>query len=185
MHARTALPHLAFPLRTPARQPQLPGRGAVFAVCVAAALLLAGCSSAPRQAQRPTVSSPAAHAANAVLMRAIGLVGTPYRYGGNTPQGGFDCSGLVGFVFADAAGLALPRSTAEIARMPATSVGRDRLAAGDLVLFTDAGRVSHIGIYVGDARFVHAPSTGGTVRLDPLDAPYWQKRFAGGRRLLR
>jgi cell wall-associated NlpC family hydrolase len=157
-----------------------------------AGLLLAACASAPRQpppalapAQPMTAQPAAAHAANAVLMRAIGLVGTPYRYGGNTPQGGFDCSGLVGFVFADAAGLALPRSTEAIARLPAASVSRERLAAGDLVLFADAGRVSHIGIYVGDARFVHAPSAGGTVRLDPLDAPYWQKRFVGGRRLLR
>jgi cell wall-associated NlpC family hydrolase len=149
------------------------------------ALLLAGCTSTPREPLQPSARTPAAQAANAVLMRAIGLVGTPYRYGGNTPQGGFDCSGLVGFVFADAAGLALPRSTGEIARMPAANVSRERLAAGDLVLFADAGQVSHIGIYVGDARFVHAPSAGGTVRLDPIDAPYWQRRFIGGRRLLR
>jgi cell wall-associated NlpC family hydrolase len=155
------------------------------AAAFVAALVLAGCASAPREADLPISRAPTAHAANAVLMRAIGLVGTPYRYGGNTPQGGFDCSGLVGFVFADAAGLSLPRSTGEIARVPAASVSRERLAAGDLVLFADAGRVSHIGIYVGDARFVHAPSAGGTVRLDPLDAPYWQKRFVGGRRLLR
>jgi cell wall-associated NlpC family hydrolase len=148
------------------------------------ALLLAACGSAP---PRPAADPPAPppHFANAVLMRAIGLVGTPYRYGGNTPQGGFDCSGLVGFVFADAAGLALPRSTGEIARVPGARLDRGQLAAGDLVLFGERERITHIGIYVGDARFVHAPSSGGTVRLDPLDAPYWRQRFIGGRRLLR
>jgi cell wall-associated NlpC family hydrolase len=145
-------------------------------------LLLAGCAGTP---SRHTPPEPPPHLANAVLMRAIGLVGTPYRYGGTTPQGGFDCSGLIGFVFRDAAELQLPRSTAGIAGLAAPTVPRSRLAAGDLVLFGERGAVSHIGIYVGDARFVHAPSSGGTVRLDPLDAPHWQQRFLGGRRLLR
>ncbi len=163
---------------------------AIRSACAAAALLLlVGCAGTTERAapgrtpQRP-VPTTAAQQANDVLMRAIGLVGTPYRYGGNTPHGGFDCSGLVGFVFRDAAGLALPRTTAEIARMATRRLDRDDLRAGDLVLFGHDGRVDHIGIYVGDQRFVHAPSTGGTVRLDPLDAPYWRPRFAGGRRLL-
>ncbi len=103
-------------------------------------------------------------------MRAISLVGTPYRYGGNSPEGGFDCSGLIDFVFLDAAGLRLPRSTRELIELDAPGIRRDRLQPGDLVFFNPGGgSASHIGIYVGEDRFVHAPSTGGTVRLDRLD----------------
>ena len=122
--------------------------------------------------------------ANAVSMHAIGLVGTPYRYGGNTPAGGFDCSGLVGYVYRESAGLALPRSTADLARMDARDVDADALRVGDLVLFGSRRKVDHIGIYVGERRFVHAPSTGGTVRLDSLDADYWKRRVRGGRRVI-
>lgn len=123
-------------------------------------------------------------AANAVLMRALSLVGTPYHYGGNTPDAGFDCSGLVGYVFHDVLARQLPRTSPELARL-GRDVGPERLATGDLVVFGDATAVSHVGIYVGEGRFVHAPSTGGTVRLDRLDAPYWRDHFRGGRRVLR
>jgi cell wall-associated NlpC family hydrolase len=124
-------------------------------------------------------------AANGVLIRALGLVGTPYRYGGNTPAGGFDCSGLVQFVYRDAAGIRLPRSTRELVAMDARRVDRDRLRPGDLVFFNPGGgNASHIGIYVGEGRFVHAPSSGGTVRLDRLDAEYWRRNYSGARRIL-
>jgi len=157
------------------------------------ALALAACSSAPkRSAAPPKAAAPALRVvdvapadpvrANDVLMRALGLVGTPYRWGGNTPAGGFDCSGLVGFVFLDAARLALPRTTREIAKVKASKPPRDRLAPGDLVLFGTP--TFHIGIYVGEGRFVHAPSTGGTVRIDRIDGPYWGPRYDGARRLL-
>ena len=157
-----------------------------------AALALAGCSSSPkRPAPSPAASlrvvdvAPADPVrANDVLMRALGLVGTPYRWGGNTPDGGFDCSGLVGYVFLDAARIYLPRTTREIARFDASKPPRDRLAPGDLVLFGDKGAIFHVGIYVGDGRFVHAPSTGGTVRLDRLDGPYWGRHYTGARRIL-
>ena len=119
-------------------------------------------------------------------MRAIGLVGTPYRFGGNTPQGGFDCSGLVDFVFLDAAGVALPRSTRELIRLDAPRVHRDELRPGDLVYFNPGGGpISHVGIYVGEGRFVHAPSSGGTVRLDLLGSDYWDKVYGGAKRVLR
>jgi cell wall-associated NlpC family hydrolase len=122
---------------------------------------------------------------NDVLMRAIGLVGTPYRYGGNSPEGGFDCSGLVDFVFLDAAGLSLPRSTQELVELTAPEVDRDELQPGDLVFFSPRGRqVSHIGIYVGEGRFVHAPSQGGTVRLDSLESEYWRHAYRGAKRVL-
>ena len=123
---------------------------------------------------------------NEVLMRAIGLVGTPYVYGGNSQAGGFDCSGLVDFVFLDAVGLRLPRTTRELIELDAPRIERDNLQAGDLVFFNPGGgRTSHIGIYVGEGRFVHAPSTGGTVRLDVLDAPYWKQSYVGAKRVLR
>jgi len=122
--------------------------------------------------------------ANAVLMRAISLVGTPYRYGGNTPEGGFDCSGLVTYVFRDMLDLRLPRSSRELATVQGPPIDPGRLAGGDLVFFGEAGAVSHVGIYVGDGRFVHAPSTGGTVRLDRLDGSWWRAHYTGARRLL-
>ena len=155
-------------------------------------MLLAACSSspAPRGASRPPVrhegyQNPTAYSqrANEVLLRALGLVGTPYRYGGNTPEGGFDCSGLVGFVYRDVAGLQLPRTTAGLMELRARHVDRDELQPGDLVLFTPGGS-GHVGIYVGEGRFVHAPSTGGTVRMDYLDTPYWARAYAGARRVL-
>jgi cell wall-associated NlpC family hydrolase len=136
---------------------------------------------AARRARPP----PDSIAANGVLMRAIGLVGTPYHYGGNSPAGGFDCSGLVQFVFRDSAGLRLPRSTRELVAMPAPAVGRGELQPGDLIFFSPGGGpASHIGIYVGEGRFVHAPSAGGTVRLELLDTAYWRAAYAGARRVL-
>jgi cell wall-associated NlpC family hydrolase len=130
--------------------------------------------------------TPLSARSNDVLMRAIGLVGTPYRYGGNTPEGGFDCSGLVGFVFRDAAGVVLPRSTRELIDISAPDIDRDRLQPGDLVYFNPkGGRVSHIGIYVGEGRFVHAPSRGGTVRLDALGSDYWNRHYVGAKRVLQ
>jgi cell wall-associated NlpC family hydrolase len=155
-------------------------------------LLLAACSSSP--APRSSASAPVRHEgyqsataysqrANDVLLRALGLVGTPYRYGGNTPEGGFDCSGLVGFVYRDAAGLQLPRTTGELMQLRGHKVDRNELQPGDLVLFTPGG-AGHVGIYVGEGRFVHAPSTGGTVRMDYLDTPYWARAYVGARRVL-
>ena len=123
-------------------------------------------------------------AANAVLMRAIGLVGTPYLYGGNTPQSGFDCSGLVTYVYRDMLDLRLPRTSRELAQVQGPRIVPEKLAAADLVFFGSKGNVSHVGIYVGEGRFVHAPSTGGTVRLDKLDGPYWRDHYSGAKRVL-
>ncbi|MBS0456359.1 MAG: C40 family peptidase [Proteobacteria bacterium] len=122
--------------------------------------------------------------ANAVLMRAIGLVGTPYVRGGNTPASGFDCSGLVNFVFRDIDHLALPRTAADIAALPVPQIRDAHLAPGDLVFFGGA-RVQHVGIYVGQGRFVHAPNVGGTVRLDAINGYYWREHYLGARRVLR
>jgi cell wall-associated NlpC family hydrolase len=122
---------------------------------------------------------------NDILFRAIALIGTPYHYGGNTPAGGFDCSGLVGYVFKNVAGIVLPRSSEEISHVDAPSIGRKDLESGDIVLFHGSAHVSHVGIYVGKGRFVHAPNEGGTVRLDELDAPYWKQHYAGAKRVIR
>ncbi|SDS50272.1 C40 family peptidase [Pseudomonas oryzae] len=154
--------------------------------CILAALFLGACSSrAPLPPPSVSVPAPSPQAED-VLFRAIGLVGTPYRWGGNTPDSGFDCSGLIGYVYRDAAGLQLPRSTREMSALPAPQVPRQQLRSGDLVFFaTNGGRqVSHAGIYVGEDRFVHAPSSGGTVRLDSLNDSYWQQRYLDARRVL-
>lgn len=132
--------------------------------------------------ERNVAADPAA--ANAVLMRAISLVGTPYVYGGNTPAGGFDCSGLVNYVFRDMLDLKLPRTSRALAAYQGPRIARAELAAADLVFFGSNGRVSHVGIYVGNGRFVHAPSSGGTVRLDRLDGPYWREHYSGAKRVL-
>lgn len=122
-----------------------------------------------------------------VMFRALGLVGTPYRYGGNTPESGFDCSGLIGFVYRDAAGIQLPRSTREMVAQRTPRVASDALQTGDLVFFATGGarQVNHAGIYVGEGRFVHAPSSGGTVRLDRLEQAYWRNSFLEARRVLQ
>lgn len=151
------------------------------------AALLTACAGRP-PALQPIVHVPVAsidRGAEEVLFRALGLVGTPYRYGGNTPAGGFDCSGLIGYVYRDAAGVSLPRSTRELISMRAPAVGRNALKSGDLVFFATSGgrQVSHAGIYVGDGRFVHAPSSGGTVRLDSLSNSYWQRTYLDAKRV--
>ena len=165
-----------------------------IAVLALSAALLAACGGGERTRpdnQASTTSrdwpvlAPADPArANAVLMRAISLVGTPYRYGGNTPEGGFDCSGLVTYVFRDMLDLRLPRTSRELAAVQGPRIAPERLASGDLVFFGSGGTVSHVGIYVGEGRFVHAPSSGGTVRLDRLDGSWWWDHYSGARRLL-
>jgi len=157
-------------------------------LCGLALTALLGACSGPRVRPAPMVSRPAAPidaaSANAVLMRAISLIGTPYRWGGNTPEGGFDCSGLVNYVFADMLDLRLPRTSRELATWQGPRIDKHRLAAADLVFFGSGGEVSHVGIYIGDGRFIHAPSSGGTVRLEQLDTRYWSTRYSGARRVL-
>jgi cell wall-associated NlpC family hydrolase len=168
-----------------------------LAVPLLAALLLAGCAGPARQdgwagggdrsAQRnpPPSRTPLAldpDGREAAVAQAMLLVNTPYRYGGNTPEGGFDCSGLVSYTFAQAAPEAarrLPRSTAQWA---AVTVPVDEPQRGDLVFFNTGTPFSHMGIYVGDGQFVHAPSSGGTVREDRLQSRYFARRYQGARR---
>jgi cell wall-associated NlpC family hydrolase len=165
---------------------------AVGLLPVVLALVLAGCGGGdtvrpgppPARDHRTDAAPRDPVAANAVLIRALGLVGTPYRYGGNTPESGFDCSGLVNYVFRDMLDLRLPRTSRELAAIQGPRIAPDRLAPADLVFFGQGGEVSHVGIYVGEGRFVHAPRTGGTVRLDRLDGPWWRDHYTGAKRVL-
>jgi cell wall-associated NlpC family hydrolase len=142
--------------------------------------LLAACGSAPpkRSARLPALT---AEQGSDIAIHALGLVGTPYRWGGNTPESGFDCSGLIGYVYKHRAGVAPPRTVAQLAGF-GDAVSAGELRTGDLVIF---GRdpAWHAGIYVGEGRFVHAPSTGGTVRLDRLDNRYWARQMVRYRRI--
>lgn len=173
---------------------RLPAMPLALAGAIALSVLLAGCGGNRAVVRQPPpsksgkawptvkVNDPAA--VNSVLMRALGLVGTPYRYGGNTPESGFDCSGLVNYVYRQMLDLRLPRTSRELAQVQGPKIAEDRLAPADLVFFGSRGNVSHVGIYVGEGRFVHAPSTGGTVRLDMLDGPYWRDHYTGARRVV-
>jgi cell wall-associated NlpC family hydrolase len=117
--------------------------------------------------------------------KGFSFLGIRYRMGGTGPEsGGFDCSGLVRRVFGDALGLNLPRTAADMAKL-GDKVNRSELKPGDLVFFNTMRRTfSHVGIYLGDNRFLHAPSAGGVVRVEEINQNYWAKRFTGARRLL-
>jgi cell wall-associated NlpC family hydrolase len=118
-----------------------------------------------------------------VIERALQLVGVRYKRGGNTPETGFDCSGFVDHVFREATGLVLPRRSRDLGKVGA-AVDKDELKPGDLVLFrTVRNAVSHIGIYVGDHLFIHAPRQGEKVGLADLRERYWVKRYSGARRV--
>lgn len=131
------------------------------------------------------VETPPAHAARVseVVLQALSLLGTPYRWGGNSTDHGFDCSGLVRHVIEQALGLVLPRSAIAMSRLGA-HVERPRLQPGDLLFFvTRRPDVSHVGIYVGDGRFVHANRSGGEVTLSSLESKYWASRLVVARRV--
>ncbi len=160
-------------------------RHAMYRMLLAAALFLSGCSS---QAPQKTEALPTDYSvkANEILFNALGLVGTPYRYGGSTPDSGFDCSGLIQYVYLDSAAVKLPRTVAEMNTLDAPNIAEDKLQSGDLVIFATGpgARPSHAGIYVGDGRFVHAPARGGVVRMDFLSDRYWQRSYLNAKRPL-
>ncbi len=115
---------------------------------------------------------------------ALDFLGVKYRFGGDAPSDGFDCSGLVNYVAEKSLGLKLPRTSAEMAGV-GQSINKSNLQKGDLVFFNTSGkRFSHVGIYLGDNKFVHAPRTGAVVRVEDMTVNYWKKRYNGARRLL-
>lgn len=156
---------------------------------VAAILVLLGGCSTTTSVQRPAVSGQvgditsrlSVEQANDVTIYAVSLVGTPYRHGGNTPQAGFDCSGLIGHVYQSRTGVRAPRTVLSLSDW-GQPVAASSVRTGDLVVFSQGGPATHAGIFVGDGRFVHAPSTGGEVRLDSLSSMYWSKQQVAFRR---
>ena len=153
---------------------------------VAIAAVAAGCAPASVRAPSSVDGSPAPRgpeAARDVVVMAVSLIGVPYRNGGTSPDVGFDCSGLVWYVYRQAAGLVLPRSTGELGRA-GHPVEVDDMRPGDLVFYNTLGRTfSHVGIYIGERRFVHAPSSGGAVEIVSMQNTYWARRFSGARRV--
>ena len=148
--------------------------------------------SLPARADEPIVVPPpmqvslvdrATTTAQDAIDQAMDLLGIRYRRGGSSPEAGFDCSGFVSHVFREGLGLILPRSSKEMSRS-GQEISRDELRPGDLVFFnTMRHAFSHVGIYLGDNQFVHAPRSGGRVRIEDLREGYWMKRFNGARRI--
>jgi cell wall-associated NlpC family hydrolase len=159
------------------RRPLRRACAALVLVCVAGTW--AGAPAAA-EAEAPT---PWTSAMAEVVVKALGLVGVPYRFGGNTPTSGLDCSGLVRYVYAHTLGFDLPRRAEEISRI-GQPIDVSELRPGDLLFYNTLRRAySHVAIYVGEGRFVHAPSRGKQVRVEDMSAGYWSARFNGARRL--
>jgi cell wall-associated NlpC family hydrolase len=130
-----------------------------------------------------TVSSAVVDKTETLINNAMQLIGVRYRWGGNTPQSGLDCSGFVRYVFNDTFGFLLPRKSAQMSKV-GLEIGKEELRPGDLVFFnTMRHAFSHVGIYVGDNKFIHAPSKGKAIRVDDMTKVYWVKRYNGARRV--
>ncbi|HLS82886.1 MAG TPA: C40 family peptidase [Steroidobacter sp.] len=151
----------------------------LWAACLLCGVLLQGCSTTLVRPP-PLDGAPPALTGNEIALRAMALLGTPYRYGGDTPAG-FDCSGLVSYVHRQL-GIATPRTAAQ-QFAAAQRIPLDELAPGDLLFFRIGGRrVSHVAIYTGEGRFIHAPQTGRSVELRPLDDEFYRPRMVGAGR---
>lgn len=130
-----------------------------------------------------TVSLAVVDKTEVLINNAMQLIGVRYRWGGNTPQSGLDCSGFVRYVFNDTFGFLLPRKSSQMSKV-GLQIGKEELQPGDLVFFnTMRHAFSHVGIYVGDNKFIHAPSRGKSIRVDDMTKVYWEKRYNGARRL--
>src|SRR6266566_5059932 len=161
----------------------------VLTASLASALLFAPLAAAESVSARQPASQASAvpatvwHSAQDLAIYALGLIGVYYRFGGTTPERGLDCSGLVRYVFEQVTGVMLPRTSQEISRLGA-KIPLAELMPGDLVFFnTRRLQFSHVGIYLGEGRFIHSPRQGGEVEIVTLSKDYWQKRFDGARRL--
>ncbi|MDU0810541.1 MAG: C40 family peptidase [Burkholderia sp.] len=118
-----------------------------------------------------------------IVSSALSMIGVRYRWGGNSPYSGLDCSGFVSYVFKDTFGISLPRRVKEMSHI-GKKINVNNLSPGDLVFFKTRHQIfSHVGIYIGDKKFVHSPSTGNTIRVDYFNNSYWRKRFSGARRV--
>ena len=130
------------------------------------------------------VREKATDVASDLVISAMNFLGVPYKRGGQSTDAGFDCSGFTRHVFERSVGMLLPRRASEQASMPGlTQVGKEELKPGDLVFFnTLRNTFSHVGIYIGDNKFIHSPRAGGSVRIEDMRMAYWQQRFDGARR---
>ena len=133
---------------------------------------------------QPTMLDQVRNKASNLVLSAMNFLGVRYKYGGASAENGFDCSGFTRHIFENSIGLVLPRRADEQARSSSLlSIKKDELKPGDLVFFnTMRATFSHVGIYVGDGKFVHAPRTGAAIRVDDMREAYWSKRFTGARR---
>lgn len=152
------------------------------------AAVIGGCAGTPvdvdvdAESRTPAAVAPDVITSEVALL-ALGQLGVPYRYGGASPRTGFDCSGLVQYVYRQATGAQVPRTTDELAGA-GVRVARDDLHPGDLVFYNTLGRrFSHVGIYLGEGKFIHAPSRNGVVRVEDMRISYWRERYTGARRL--
>lgn len=154
-------------------------------------LLQAAISNQCWSAENPTIEPSAAliklqelrERASDLTVKAMDMLGIRYKRGGSTPENGLDCSGFVRYVFKDAVGAELPRTSNEISKVGENIQTKD-LQPGDLVFYNTLRRgFSHVGIYLGDNKFIHSPSAGGQVRIESMDISYWKKRFNGARRI--
>jgi cell wall-associated NlpC family hydrolase len=163
-------------------------RPKILFLTIAVGLSVAGAARAddepPLVLQESTILQQSTAApVESTLDKALDLLGIRYRWGGNKPETGFDCSGFVRHVFQEGLGLDLPRSARDQSRA-GEPVAKDELQPGDLVFFNTMRRAfSHVGIYLGDNLFVHAPHRGGRVRVEDMSGRYWTKRFNGARRV--
>ena len=119
-----------------------------------------------------------------LIMNAMSLIGLSYRFGGNSPTQGLDCSGFMQYIFKRSMGITLPRTSAEMATV-GQQVDRANLKPGDMVFFGGGGRVSHVGMYIGKDRFIHAPRTGRDIEITSMNGTYWKNRYITARRVDR
>lgn len=171
-----------------------PAQSGKHKVCAAIFLLLgygplvasAWATEPPVHELAPTVLTRVqdfSHQASKVATSALGMLGVQYKHGGNTREDGLDCSGFVRYVFMDAWGKVLPRTAEEISQV-GLKIEFNELQPGDLVFYNTLKRsFSHVGIYLGDNKFIHSPSAGGEVRIEKMNIAYWNNRFNGARRI--
>jgi len=161
-----------------------------WAGCLLLLALLTACGSTPPPSVKLARPTPnylshleAQSAGREILMYTLSLLGIAYQFGGTNPEAGLDCSGMVSSVYLNATGVRLPHNAARIASM-ARPIARNHLRVGDLVFFNTQNRpFSHVGIYIGDGKFVHAPRSHSVIRVERMDNPYFAARFDGARTL--
>ncbi len=163
-------------------------RRSLIIILMLALLPLPALANEPGQPPAQAEAAPAATdtmlgQAQEIVLRALSFIGVRYRWGGSSPESGFDCSGLIRYVYAQVTGQLLPYNARQFSHA-GTTVEKSELQPGDLVFFNTLRRpFSHVGIYLGESRFVHAPARGGQVEIVDMTNSYWQARYNGARRL--